>query len=331
VKKHVLQAIRVVVSVGLLAWVLDHANLGTLKATLSSARLEWIAAAFLVNTVGNGFGALRWQVLLRSQHRIVSLPYLFGTYMVGLFFNNFLPSTIGGDVVRAASAKRKGGGTLTEHLTVVLVERMIGLFATLILGGLAALSGRAGQLDPRIPWILTGALFISMVGIYLAISRRVRRRVVPLVDRIPVAFVRETVRKMVSAFEMFSNSRPSLVVNLLVSLAFQFVLIVHFWMIQFAFGVSVPFVTYLIVVPLVFCVMMLPIGINGLGVRESAFVWFMTRAGMEPATALAISLASYAIAVVQGLLGGALHLFREVRRREAEETDSGEAEAAAES
>jgi hypothetical protein len=64
---------------------------------------------------------------------------------------------------------------------------------------------------------------------------------------------------------------------------------------------------------LVFCVIILPIGINGLGVRESAFVWFLSRAGMEPASALALSLASYAIAVAQGVVGFAVHLWREVR------------------
>jgi len=55
------------------------------------------------------------------------------------------------------------------------------------------------------------------------------------------------------------------------------------------------------------------VAINGLGVRESAFVWFLTRAGMDPATALALSLASYVIAVGQGVLGGAVHLYRQFR------------------
>ena len=237
---------------------------------------------------------------------------------MGLFFNNFLPSTIGGDVVRAASAKKKGGGTLTENLTVVLVERMIGLLATLTLGGLAAVTGEASRLDPRVPWALGGALVTSLLGLYLALSNPVRHRVLQHLDRVPVAFVRKTLGKMLAAFELFSRARGTLLANYALSLGFQFLLIVHFWLIQFAFGQDVSFVTFIVVVPLVFCVMILPIGINGLGVRESAFVWFLTRAGMDVATALALSLASYAIAVGQGLLGGAVHLFREVRERKAE-------------
>lgn len=330
-KKNLLRVLRIVVSAGLLWWVLQHAQLGSLLERISTARIEWIVAAFLVNTTGVMFGALRWRILLASQGRRVKLPYLFGSYMIGLFFNNFLPSTIGGDVARAAGAKKKGGGTLTGHLTVVLVERMIGLFATLTLGGLAALTGVAGELDPRLPWVLGSALILSMGGIYSAISRKVRRRISPFVHRLPVRFVRETLSKMLDAFELFSQARRSLVLNFLLSLLFQFFLIVHFWLIQFAFGQHVPFVTFLVVVPLVFCVMMLPIGINGLGVREGAFVWLMKHAGMDPASALAISLASYAVAVCQGLLGGAWHLWREVHEREGTGSGNSEPEPAPES
>jgi hypothetical protein len=322
VKKHLFRALRIVVSVGLLWWVLDHAQLGSLVDQISSARIEWLVAAFAVCTLGVVFGAWRWQILVASQGRRVTVPYLFGSYMIGLLFNNFLPSTIGGDVVRAAGAKRKGGGTLTEHLTVVLVERMIGLFATLTFGGLAALTGVAGEVDPRIPWILGAALLVSMAGIYLAISRKVRRRLHPLVARLPFKFVRETLAKMLDSFELFSQARGTLVANFVLSLVFQLLLIVHFWLIQLAFGQSVSFLTYLVVVPLVFCVMMVPIGINGLGVREGAFVWLMKNAGMDPAAALAISLASYAIAVGQGLLGGAWHLIRELRERSETEADA---------
>lgn len=324
------RAIRILLSVALLAWVLNQAKLDELWARLVDAKWEWLLAAFAVNSLGNLFGAWRWRLLLRSQGRKCSTPFLFGSYMVGLFFNNFLPSTIGGDVVRAASAKNKGGGTLTEHLTVVLVERMIGLLATLSLGGIAALTGEAARLDPRVPWILGGALLAAVTGLYLALATSVRRPVIQLMERLPLepaatdqglgrllatgsSFLRRTAGKMLAAFELFSQARPALVANYFLSLGFQFLLIVHFFLIQFAFGEAVPFPTYIVVVPLVFCVMILPVGINGLGLRETAFVWFLTRAGMDPATALAISLASYGIAVTQGLLGGLVHLSREMR------------------
>jgi uncharacterized protein (TIRG00374 family) len=263
--------------------------------------------------MGNIFGAWRWMLLLRSQGRDVPMPRLIGSYFVGLFFNNFLPSTIGGDFVRAVDAKKKGGGSLTENLTVIFVERLIGLMATLALGGVAALTGAANRIDPRISWALAGALLLSGGGLYLALHPGFRRRILLLNERVPFMFARRTIAKMITAFEIFSQARGALLANFFLSLGFQFLLIVHYWLIQFAFGEHVPFLTFVAIVPLVFCVIILPIGINGLGVRESAFVWFLSRAGMEPSSALALSLASYGIAVAQGVLGFAVHLWREVR------------------
>ncbi len=312
-KRFLGRAIRIVVSVGLLVWVLRGVDLAVLERKLGSAHFGWLFLAFAVNTAGNIFGAWRWQLLLESQGRRVPIARLFGTYFVGLFFNNFLPSTIGGDIVRATDAKRRGGGSLTENLTVIFVERLIGLLATLALGGIAALTGVGNHIDPRISWALGSALLVAGGGLYLALHDGFRRRVLRLSERIPIAFVRRTAGKMLAAFELFSQAHGALVANFFLSIAFQFLLILHYWLIQFAFGENVSLLSFVVVVPLVFCVIILPIGINGLGVRESAFVALLSRAGMAPASALALSLASYGIAVAQGLVGFAVHLVRQVR------------------
>lgn len=321
-KATLLRIARIVVSVALMAFVLSLVDIRDLGTRLKDAHLVWIFAAFAVNSIGNVFGAWRWKLLLRSQGRSVSTPYLYGSYLVGLFFNNFLPSSIGGDFLRATAAKKKGGGTLTENLTVVLVERMIGLLATLTLGGIAALTGEASRIDPRITWALGAALVAAVGGLYLALNAGFRDLTMRLVRKIPIQFVGRTVGKMLAAFELFSQARGALIANYAISIAFQFLLIVHFYLIQFAFGESVPFLTFVVVVPLVFFLMLLPIGINGFGVREGAFVWFLTRAGMDPETALALSLVSYGVAVLQGVLGGLVHLWRETGGRSSAPTST---------
>ncbi len=314
-KSQLLRVLRVVVSVVLLVWVLRHVRWTELSQKLATARLEWIAAAFLVNSAANVLGALRWRLLLRSVGRHAPLGYLFGSYLVGLFFNNVLPSNVGGDVVRAASARKKTGGSYTENLTVVLVERMIGLLATLFLGGLAAILGHAAWLGERAAWGLALGFGASALGLFLALDAKVRHAVAAFLPRVPGAFIRRTVGKMLDAFELFSRAPRALAGNFLLSLGFQLLLVVHFWLIQFAFGESASFVTFLVAVPLVFTAMILPVGINGLGVREWAFVALLSRAGFNPASALALSLASYGVAVAQGLCGGAVHVAREVSER----------------
>ena len=314
-KGHVLRVARIVLGVVLLAWVLRRVHWAELSDKLAHAKHEWIVAAFAVSLAGNLLGAWRWRLLLSSLGRLVSMPYLFGSYLVGLFFNNFLPSNVGGDVVRAAASRKKSGGSFTEHITVVLVERMIGLLATLCLGGIAAAAGHARWIGSKATEGLIAALVLSALGLYLALSHPVREFILRFLPRVPGAFVRRTVGKMLAAFELFSRTPGALAANFALSLGFQLLLIVHFWLIQFAFGEAAPFRTFLVVVPLVFTAMMLPVGINGLGVREWAFVALLTRAGFNPASALALSLASYGIAVLQGLLGGAVYVTREIGER----------------
>jgi uncharacterized membrane protein YbhN (UPF0104 family) len=198
-------------------------------------------------------------------------------------------------------------------LTVIFVERLIGLLATLAIGGLAALTGIAHDIDPRLTWAFVAALAVATGGLELALHPGFRRRALALVERLPIAFVRRTLGKMLAAFELFSQARPALISNFLLSIAFQILLIVHYWMIQFALGEHLPFLTYCVVVPVVFCAIILPIGINGLGVRESAFVGLLSLAGMPRESALALSLISYAIAVGQGILGLGVYLARQVR------------------
>lgn len=314
-KGHLLRVARVVLGVALLMWVLRRVHWADLTEKLAHAKLEWILAAFLVSLAGNLLGAWRWRLLLASLGRRVSTGYLLGSYLVGLFFNNFLPSNVGGDVVRAAASRKKGGGSFTEHLTVVLVERMIGLLATLCLGGVAAAAGHAAWIGSKATEGLVGALILSALGLYLALSHPVREFILRYLSRVPGAFLRRTIGKMLAAFELFSRTPGALAANFLLSLGFQLLLIVHFWLIQFAFGEAAPFRTFLVVVPLVFTAMMLPVGLNGLGVREWAFVALLTRAGFDPASALALSLASYGVAVAQGLVGGVVYVVREIGER----------------
>jgi uncharacterized protein (TIRG00374 family) len=314
-RTQLLRVLRIAVSCALLLWVLEQAHPREIGAKLAAANFWWLVAAFAVNSAGNVLGAWRWQLLLRSQGRRIPILQLTGSYFVGLFFNMFLPSTIGGDVVRATSAKKSGGGTLTENLTVVLVERLIGLQATLALGGIAAVTGVAGSIDPRLPFLLLGLLLLALAGLVLALNAAVRGLILRLARRVPTEFVRHTVGKMLAAFELFSRAHGTLLANFVLSLGFQLLLIVHFWLVQFAFGQTLPFSTYVAVVPVVFCVMLLPISINGVGVRESTFVWFLSRAGMDAPTATALSLSSFAIALAQGVLGSLVHLVRESRSR----------------
>ena len=107
-KRLILTAIKCVVSGSLIYWIVRGSNLGEIFMAVRSANTPLLLLGFSLNFVGIYVSAHRWRVLLKAQGVNVSFPFLLKSYLVGIFFNNFLPSTIGGDAVRAYDSWRVG-------------------------------------------------------------------------------------------------------------------------------------------------------------------------------------------------------------------------------
>src|SRR5215212_9073918 len=132
-----LSAVKAIVSVGLL-WVLfSRVDVGRLWSVARQASISWLAAALALYFLMVLASVVRWGVLLRAQH--VRLPYSFLTqsFLVATFFNNFLPSNIGGDVVRITDTAR-AAGSKTLATTVVLIDRGIGLLGLALMAATGA-------------------------------------------------------------------------------------------------------------------------------------------------------------------------------------------------
>src|SRR5215207_9920564 len=96
----ILQLVKVGVSVGLLVWLFRQVDAARLWSAARSASWSWLAVAALVYFVMLVVSSWRWNTLLRAQGVVMRLPTLIGSFLVATFFNNFLPSNVGGDVVR---------------------------------------------------------------------------------------------------------------------------------------------------------------------------------------------------------------------------------------
>lgn len=147
--------LRVAVSAALIAWILRDTDLREVGAAFRDADLRYILIALCLIPLGYLSSVMRWRTLLRAQGGDASLPFLVRSLMTGIFFNNFLPSTIGGDAIRAWDTARSGVGKATA-LTIILVDRFVGLLALLLFAAVGLLG--AGRLTERVPdlalWVL---------------------------------------------------------------------------------------------------------------------------------------------------------------------------------
>ena len=158
-----LTATKVVVSAGLLYWVLSRSNLGEVLAAAGSAHVGLLLFAYSLHLVGLYLSATRWKGLLRAQSIEASTVFLMKSFLVGSFFNQFLPSTVGGDASRAYDSYRLGNKKASA-MTSVVVDRLLGLLALMTFAVMALPFSH--QITNRIPllplWVGVGAAGIGM-------------------------------------------------------------------------------------------------------------------------------------------------------------------------
>ncbi len=310
VKRFLSVTIKLAVSVGLLSYVLRQADLPELVGHIRSLDVRWfvpITAAWLVVQVVGGW---RWQVLLRAQHVDARSWPLYESLLVAQFFNNFLPSNIGGDVLRVADTARLAGSK-TLATTVILVDRALGLLALFVVAALGSLV--AGQRGTPVPgagylWSAAGLSVVASAAL-LAMPHLFPAMLAPL-RRLEREWVDERLVRLEGAFHRFVQARLSLLQAFLGALVVQVLSVVLYVLLARAMTIPLPILTAAVLIPVSFVVQMLPVAINGFGVREAVYIYFFTHAGLGLEPAVALSLVGAGMTVIFSLSGGILFALR---------------------
>lgn len=304
--------VKIVVSVGLLYLLLSGVDLARLWHQVRTASVPWLAFALVLYLVIILVSAWRWSLLLRAQHVHVAFGTLTNSLLVATFFNNFLPSNIGGDVIRIRdSARRMGSKTLAT--TVVLVDRGVGLLALVFVAASGAtvaarMSEAIGPLGPGLLWAALGVALAIALAVLL-MPHGVGFLLRPL-RAIHQEWVGERITRLTSALARFGQAPRTLVACLVGAVVVQAVFVGFYAAIAHAMGLRVPFAHLAILVPMSFLVQMLPLSVNGWGVREQTFVLYLTRLGLPAESALAMSFLGAALIMLFSTSGAAAYLSR---------------------
>jgi uncharacterized protein (TIRG00374 family) len=298
-------AVRLTVSALLIAWALRGVDLEAVGRSLSGTRYGWYGAALLLHVVGVLISALRWHLLLRAQGVRAPVSYLTTSYLVGFFFNNFLPGSVGGDVYRAWDTVRFSGNR-ARSFAVILVERASGLFTLLLLASAVAVSRVPTAGNRATVWLATLGVLAAGVVLLLALWAG---------ERLPGRFrkVGDKIRAFRSAIVLYRERKKLLGGALTLGLLLQLNYVLHFYLIGRALDLGLPFGVYLVAVPLVAVLLLLPVSINGVGVRENAYLFFFGPLGVAASRTVAFCWASLAALLVFGVVGGLLYAVRRLR------------------
>jgi uncharacterized protein (TIRG00374 family) len=249
----------------------------------------------------------RWQILVRGCGlQTVSWLDLFRFYLIGLFFNNFLPTSIGGDVFRIYHLIEKSGDR-TAGFTSVLTERLLGIAATLILT-LISLFLLSNQLDDRrLIYMAAGLLIVIIIFFVAVFNDRFLSLAEQMVRPLKLLRLGERIMKFFKAIRFYYNTRSIYLKILSISILGQILVIIMTYILSLAINLQVHLDYLFLVVPITFLVTMLP-SINGIGFREGAFVVLLGKIGISSAEAISLSFLSILIPMIVSMSGGILFM-----------------------
>ena len=280
----------------------------------------WLALAFSLHSVGLFLSACRWRLLLKAQEMNGSVRALASSYMVGFFFNTFLPTTVGGDISRAYDTSRRGhlmgdsGGSrefrTQKSIAVIIVERSGGIASLIFLAIVASLfGGRIFKGVVSLWLVLVLFLFLVLLAV-LVLSSSVNSLLgrffrAPVFSRLGNKLV-----ALLDAVSVYRDRKKPLFMALLFSLGLQINTVFHYYLIARGLGLEIPLIYFFAIVPLAVLILLLPVSINGIGVRENVYVFFLGQLGVGMAASIALSWISFALVLIFAVAGGVIYVVR---------------------
>lgn len=291
--------------IGLLLWVFKK-DIPEIWGAIKDVRPYDFLLAVFFNITAMVIVSFRLKVILAIQGlRLTVMESVYLTF-IGSFFNNFLPTSIGGDIVKAYYATKKSERKV-ESFSAVFFDRFFGFLSIGLLAflGLIFMYGRIE--DPKLVWgcsIFAGAVLVIFV---LFLNKGLAKAVFSgLLDR-PFFQKGSLLRKLYNALDAY-REHPSVVAKVIgMSLFAQLVSVVSLFFIIRSLSQEVSFLNLFLITPLVSVASMMP-SINGLGVREGAFVVLLSEF-ISKGGSMAVSILFLAIVLLTGVIGGVLYLF----------------------
>ncbi len=303
--------VKAAVSAALLFLLVRRVDGSELGAMLRQTDARWVLLSALIGAMLNAISSWKWRILLRAKGKSVPFVRLLNLYFVGLFINNFFPSTIGGDLFRGYEVGRDVGDRALA-MASVFMERFTGMTALMAIALVAFVSNLSSFRDPRFALALGAGL-----AVYIAVAIAVLLTG-PLAwgqRRFPGGLPGRLIGKLIriqAAIHDYAGRTRAVIAALALSLLFHLTAMGYIYVSSRAFGVVLSAQTLLVIVPVIMFIASLPITIGGLGLVEWAFFFTFGASGAGGSPGLLVGLLLRANSVLFSLWGGIIYAVRGV-------------------
>ena len=302
IKKY-LRVGRIVLSAAIIGFLLRKIHLPDLVGQFSEVNWMIIVSVYVILFLQYALASLRWKIVLTGDGRFVPFHYLLKTYLIGNLIGLFLPSGFGGDLYRVY-ALGKYEKDYVKNTSSVLFDRLVGLFSLISLALISMCLFQRGFLRYSLVSLYFGGVFLFWAGS--------SDRGISLLRGLEKTFANVVVR-IAESFGKYRKNLHVLAFTLCLGLLFQIMVVFVNKMYCYALGINISLGYLFAVIPLIYLTEALPISINGIGVREGAFVFFFVQAGYTKEEALAVGLLVISMRYIFSITVGGGLLLRESR------------------
>jgi glycosyltransferase 2 family protein len=312
-RRYAVIAIKLAVSVALLALLFSRVDGRQLWASARQASIAWLLAALALYFTTVLAATWRWQLLLNAQNVSVPARRLLGSYLVATFFGNFLPSNIGGDVIRIRDTA-KPAASKTLATTVVLTDRVMGVIGLALVAALGATIGAGMAGHARSPiwpsWLWAGFVLAAAVSAPVVLAPVGVSRLLKPLTVIHPEWVGGRIDTLTSVLQRFRSRPLSLAGCFAGAVYVQSALVVFYLLVVYALHINVNVVDLAVIVPLSLLVQMVPVSVGGFGVREATFSIYFVKIGLSMESAVVMSLVAAGLIMILSLTGAAVYVAR---------------------
>jgi len=311
-KKILITFFQLIVTIAVLYWVYhDPEKRAQMVQALRHAQYHWVAIGILAYIVVEIAAAFRWHVLLKVQRIHLSLPRLSGLFLIGMFYNQFLPGGTGGDIIKSYFLVKETPDKRAGALLAVVFDRFIGLVALVTITG-ALISLRFDFLSQtpetrRLLWVLLallGASIPALLSTFVITGFK-------LFHLLPKKFPgREKLIEIAAAYHLYARHWRATFVAFGASVVAHLATFATFLCAAYALGARVPLVNFFAIMPVERTISALPISFAGIGLREKVLqIMLHGLCGVPEGTAILIGSLSFLIILICCIPGAIVYFF----------------------
>lgn len=302
--------IQIVISVVLLTLLFLWTDVEQLKNSLLNANYLYLFLAVIIITIDRIVMGLKWKILLKVKQINISVFEATKIYYIANFLGLFLPPTIGTDLVRAYYIP-KDKGSVQDILASIIVERylgFLGIFFAALIGCIYFIEYVDYKSFNNLFMAALALVIISAVGFIISFNVKLidwlKNIFKPLKGKKIFKKILPSLHKLVNSYSYYRNHKTVLIISMLLTFFEIFLVILWSYVVAIGLNIDVSLTYFIAFVPIVLFLVRLPITIDGFGINEGSYVYFLSLVGISEAISFSVGFINHIITIIGILPGG---------------------------